>query len=623
MTLRTPLLFIFLLHNAHFIPLRIGHVEAVGLSEVFSVSKILQLESKIKHNTFVTTNTSTEENVNVLHDVEELFMEQRLDHFHQDERVFSQRYFYSSKYVVAQPQASSDVVTNVKKLKNPYSGDGAHEFIRTGRSNNSKRHIHDDKNDATFTNTSTNENTKTKKTKQTFVFLCVGGEGPSLTNHVLIDSVHCSGDMLELASKIKTESFLPKEEETDIEIHLFALEHRYYGESYPQFGDGGSSVSNENLQYLSSRQAIADIANFIDFANTKYGLTKKDVKWVTFGGSYPGMLAAWSRYKFPHLIYGAVSNSAPVQVKLDFQDYNDVVGYALKNPTVGGSDDCYDVVKRGHDEIVSILEKDTKEGRESVAASFNLCNGGESLTEQKNLNGFLGDGVLHIPAQENDPSCEGQFCNIEKICNFLTTNSTSSPMEKLAEISSSPLCTNIDWDSMISFISSDAAKEDGTRSWLWQTCTEMGFYQTCTVNSTCPYARGYHTYDQDLEICEKAFGVDPKLVPGNVEETLRYYGGWDMEGSRILSVNGDIDPWSSLSLNAGGKTNSTDLPTYWSMGASHHFWTHQVKDSDREGISATRKFIYDWVIDLLFDKKGGNNTIASRDKHTSILMEKV
>jgi hypothetical protein len=33
-----------------------------------------------------------------------------------------------------------------------------------------------------------------------YAFLCVGGEGPALDRSVLVDSVHCSGDMLELAS---------------------------------------------------------------------------------------------------------------------------------------------------------------------------------------------------------------------------------------------------------------------------------------------------------------------------------------------------------------------------------------------------------------------------------------
>ena len=87
-----------------------------------------------------------------------------------------------------------------------------------------------------------------------------------------------------------------------------------------------------------------------------------------------------------------------------------------------------------------------------------------------------------------------------------------------------------------------------------------------------------------------------------------------MEGSHILSVNGDVDPWSSLSMTKGGKSNSTDLPTYWSTGASHHFWTHQVKDNDGEEITKTRKMIYDWVINLLHNSNTADtdNLIVSQ-----------
>ncbi len=38
----------------------------------------------------------------------------------------------------------------------------------------------------------------------------------------------------------------------------------------------------------------------------------KDTKWIVFGGSYAGTLAAWARLKYPHLIYAAVAASAPM-----------------------------------------------------------------------------------------------------------------------------------------------------------------------------------------------------------------------------------------------------------------------------------------------------------------------
>lgn len=76
-------------------------------------------------------------------------------------------------------------------------------------------------------------------------------------------------------------------------------------------------LSVKNLQYLSSYQALADLAYFINAMNNKYKFNK-DVKWVVFGGSYPGSLAAWMRLKYPHLVHAAVSSSGPLVAKVNF-----------------------------------------------------------------------------------------------------------------------------------------------------------------------------------------------------------------------------------------------------------------------------------------------------------------
>jgi Serine carboxypeptidase S28 len=101
-------------------------------------------------------------------DVQERYLTQRLNHFAPSQgRTYQQRYFYSDRHV----------------------------------DHNNQTH------------------------QQQYAFLCVGGEGPPLTSNVLVDSLHCTGDMLAVASQLHIQHGLS--------IHLFALEHRYYGSSYP------------------------------------------------------------------------------------------------------------------------------------------------------------------------------------------------------------------------------------------------------------------------------------------------------------------------------------------------------------------------------------------------------
>lgn len=77
-------------------------------------------------------------------------------------------------------------------------------------------------------------------------------------------------------------------------------------------------LSVKNLVYLSSEQALADLAYFIEGMNLLYQIPA-GTKWIAFGGSYPGSLAAWLRAKYPHLVHGAMSASGPLLAKIDFQ----------------------------------------------------------------------------------------------------------------------------------------------------------------------------------------------------------------------------------------------------------------------------------------------------------------
>jgi hypothetical protein len=88
-----------------------------------------------------------------------------------------------------------------------------------------------------------------------------------------------------------------------------------------------------SLKLLTTQQALADIIYFKNWFSTKYGLSSKN-KWVSFGGSYAGMLSAWLRGKYPNDFYAAYSSSAPIEAKVNFFEYLEVVAAALKNVSV-------------------------------------------------------------------------------------------------------------------------------------------------------------------------------------------------------------------------------------------------------------------------------------------------
>lgn len=63
------------------------------------------------------------------------------------------------------------------------------------------------------------------------------------------------------------------------------------------------------------------------------------------------MMASWFRVLYPQLVHASICSSAPVQAKLDMQEYNNIGARAYSLPSVGGSPDCRTAIADGHVEI--------------------------------------------------------------------------------------------------------------------------------------------------------------------------------------------------------------------------------------------------------------------------------
>jgi len=74
---------------------------------------------------------------------------------------------------------------------------------------------------------------------------------------------------------------------------------------------------------LSSQQALADIAYFIDDMNARFQTTiGRKPDWLTIGGSYPGALSAWFKSQYPTHAIGAWSSSGVINAIEDFKTFD-------------------------------------------------------------------------------------------------------------------------------------------------------------------------------------------------------------------------------------------------------------------------------------------------------------
>lgn len=156
-------------------------------------------------------------------------------------------------------------------------------------------------------------------------------------------------------------------------------------------------------------------------------------------------------------------------------------------------------------------------------------------------------------------------------------------------------CVSVDFESEMKAMK-DESLTNWNRVWMFQTCKEFGFYQTCAEGSNCPFTKGYNTLAFNVDQCQELFNISPQQVHDNVEATNKFYGGDRPPSTRVLWVNGQVDPWHFLSVlvSPGHKH-----PTIWVPGDSHHYWTHPSLGSntvqDREAREAIWDYVKAWV----------------------------
>nr|XP_032651508.1 thymus-specific serine protease [Chelonoidis abingdonii] len=280
-----------------------------------------------------------------------------------------------------------------------------------------------------------------------------------------------------------------------------ALEHRFYGASINPDG-----LQDASLRFLSSQQA------------------------------------------FPHLVFAAVASSAPVRAQLDFTGYNQVVAASLLDPVVGGSAQCREAVAKAF----SAVDQRLHAGRlAELEKDFRSCGPLTEPDDRGELASNLAD-IFMGAVQYNDEGFQGG--TVAKLCSIMNDTGLGSPYQRLITVNNGflesmalPCVENSRQRTLAELRSANLTLSGvGERQWYFQTCTEFGYYQTCE-DVTCPFSQ-LLTLSAQLDVCSQVFGISPEHVREAVTFTNEYYGADHPKASRILFVNGDIDPWHALSV---------------------------------------------------------------------------
>jgi len=351
---------------------------------------------------------------------------------------------------------------------------------------------------------------------------------------------------------------------------MLALEHRFYGESYPT-----ADMSVQSLRYLSSHQALADLARFISYVRnlSPVALDVKSTpplrlkaaaarsKWVSFGGSYPGALSGWLKLKYPASLAGAVSSSPPYFAEYNFEQYAQVVGSALSNPAIGGSAACFNAVKDATHALRQLMVKTKPLGADpAIPAALRPC-GNTSLRSELDLATYeasIFSGFQGTVQYNNELPV---VATVAVLCAKMTDTSISAdPVARLAFVQENVYSLKCQPSSFEKDMLAPLLNEtfDGYgcnlscasgRQWIWQSCNEFGYFQTTTSTGAglSPFAAFANNTIAvaGKALCEGLFGLSR---PPATEETNTFYGGRQLLAENVTIVNGGMDPWHSLSI---------------------------------------------------------------------------
>ena len=387
------------------------------------------------------------------------------------------------------------------------------------------------------------------------------------------------------------------------------FEHRYYGKSFPV-----EDLSTKNLRFLSSDQAMADMAYFskhVTFpGHESQNITATATPWIWYGGSYAGGLVSIYRKAYPDVAFGSVASSSVTAPVSDYWQYYEAIRkYAPVNCTdvqaqiVGVIDN---ILLSNDDRDQGLLKKvfglarvpDNRNfatvvtgGRGQWASFVESTAGGIGNWQNREWKKTLYDGSFELYCKNitstaiEYPETASLKSDVQYLIRRAGLGSQSASLlhsflnligyVNLTAVStckdSQEMCFS-QWTNASASFYTDKSLSNTAITWPYQFCTQWGLLPAGDIpekyHGLKPLVSRLITDDYNRLICKYAFGI---RAPPDVG-AIAAWGGRDLTYPRLAQVHGQADNWRPASPMwdfPGGRPSTTSEPRVLVEGGVH------------------------------------------------------
>ena len=367
---------------------------------------------------------------------------------------------------------------------------------------------------------------------------------------------------------------------------VLALEHRFYGMSQPT-----SDWSTENLRYLTPDLGLADLAQFAteksEEFSAKHGIPHR--RWITVGGSYPGALSAWFRYKYPHVAFASLASSGVVDAIANYHQYDEQV----YNSTAKSGIECPERFAKATQYVEGMINDGHRE------EIFKLFDYDGDMVDGE-FYYFWGD-LIAGPVQYGARTtfCEGLLSQPDDI---------DQQLQWLKEFSIQQGMVLADYKA--EFLQNTTIEfNNNGRQWTYQTCANLGYFQTPAEVGT-PMRGKNVGIDFWEEFCGRVYGIE--IFPDTHHWNTRY-GAKQPRATKIIFTNGSEDPWKHASITESDDPNIIPLEIVCD-DCAHCVDLHGDSPDDPEALTAARKQIKEQMREWINAEQAHEKVYPSKEK---------